>query len=359
MTDPGPPTAGRTLHRWVSRFYGWAATGLVVLAVGSVLLVGFHHFRAEVLGEAVGDMPFRKVAVRVEFLGDGGPPILTLEAVTLASGAIICRRLEAVHFQPTVPAVGSMVDTVDLAETRTALFEARSAVERVNTEVASTATPLPEPSAAPVTSDAPAAADLPAIRDHQATVRAAVDELRLRRAVAVALYGPTVADWMQAGSAELDPFLQHHASLLLLTPLPGRSASLQPEATVTDRLGQPEPARLVSVAFRIDPRLQDVVGLYRVDDDPGYPRFVPGPAVSARLLVGPVLAGTVAPASAVLRCEGKAWIYVEESPEHFRRREISLEHPLPDGSGWFEERELAVGQTVVTNGGALLLAEER
>ena len=203
----------------------------------------------------------------------------------------------------------------------------------------------------------PDAGDEP--RLDEADVSRAAATARLRRAVAVALYGPIVADWMQSGSAELEPFLQHRASLLRLAPMPGRSASLQPEATVMDRLGQPEHARLVSVAFRLDPRLQDVVGLYRADDGPGHPRFLPGPAVSARLLVGPVLTGTVAPAGAVLWHEGKVWVFVEETPRRFRCCEVSLDRLLLDGSGWFQERGLAAGQAVVSNGAALLLAEER
>ncbi len=353
-----PSVATNAFARWpVAAVLG---AGFLALAAA---VVGFRHFRAEVLGEAAGEEPFRTAEVRAESTGGGQPPLVVVSEAANGSGAFTRERVSAVRFQPEAVAVGSLVDPVDLAETRAVLStvyranaQANAALELARSQGGSQ--PIPPDGDEAVPPPVPAAPGDEQRLD-EADVDRIADAARLRRAVAVALYGPVIADWMQAGSAELDPFLQHRASLLLLTPMPGRSASLQPEATVTDRLGQPAHARLVSVAFRVDPRLQDVVGLYRVDDDPGSPRFVPGPAVSARLLVGPVLAGTIAPAGAVLRHEGRAWVYVEEAPGRFRRREISLDRPLPDGSGWFQERGLAAGQTVVTGGGALLLAEER
>ena len=327
-------------------------------------MIGFHHFRAEVIEEAAGDRAFRATLVRVEPASDGRPPLLTPHPDALRSGAIRTRPLEAVHFQPETLAYGSVVDPVDLAETRAALSTAQSAAEKASADLELARTEAERQKTLYETDHAVSLQALQAARGEQrldeAEVRGTAGTARLRREVALARYGPVLAHWMEAGTTELDPVLQHRASLLLLTPLPGHAAAaLPPEASVSDYHGSPVPARLVSVAFRTDPRIQTISAFYRADDDPANPRFIPGMALSARLPLGPLLTGVAVPASAVLQEDGKTWVYVEEAPGQFRRREISLAQALPDRSGWFQDQGLQAGQTIVATGAALLLAEER
>lgn len=293
---------------------GVVATGL------AAAVVGFRHFRAEVLADSSEDRSFRAPLVRVE-LEDGRPARLTLAAAALPTGLIVTRSLEAVRFQPEVPAVGTAVDPVDLATTRDRLVDAAAA----------------EP----------------------ATSRAAVDTLRLRHAVALALYGPGLTEWMTSGRHELDALLRSRASLLLLTPLPGHAAPLPAEATARGRRGEAVQVHLVSVAYRIDPHFQNIAALYETADEPTDPHFIPGLAVAASLPVGPALDGVIVPAASVLRYAGKAWAYVADSPERFHRQEISLAHPLPDGSGWFQESGFRPDQSVVVAGAALLLEADK
>ena len=325
----------------------------VVLVAFAAATVCFRHFRAEVLGEAAGDQPFHTAVVRVQAAVGGLPPLLTLEADALRSGAIVRRRLEAVRFQPEVPAFGSVVDPVDLAQVQASLAAAKNAADQADARLQAAQTEPASPPASPGNARDTERLDVAEVHSTTAT-------LRLRRAVALALYGPALTELMVAGPAALDPFVQQRASLLLLTPLPGHAAtSLPAEATVTDHHGQAVHARLVSVAFRTDPRLQNIAALYRADDEAADPHFFPGMVLSARLPVGAPLTGVVAPAEAVLQCGGRPWVYVEEAPGQFRRHEVSVAQALPDGSGWFQDHALQTGQTVVTAGAELLLGEER
>ncbi len=83
----------------------------------------------------------------------------------------------------------------------------------------------------------------------------------------------------------------------------------------------------------------------------------PGQAVTAYLPApGGAHRGAVVPRSAIVRFAGKAWAYVAIAPDRFTRREISLDHPEPDG--WAVTGGIRPGESVVVEGAALLLSEE-
>jgi hypothetical protein len=68
------------------------------------------------------------------------------------------------------------------------------------------------------------------------------------------------------------------------------------------------------------------------------------------------LTGIVVPRSAIVRWQGDDWVYIETESNHFARKAI---HPVscPD-EGCLVQKELEVGQSLVTIGGAMLLAVE-
>jgi hypothetical protein len=68
------------------------------------------------------------------------------------------------------------------------------------------------------------------------------------------------------------------------------------------------------------------------------------------------LAGIVVPRTAIVRWQGDDWVYIETEPNHFTRKII---HPVawPD-DGCLVQKELEVGQSLVTVGGTMLLAVE-
>ena len=76
----------------------------------------------------------------------------------------------------------------------------------------------------------------------------------------------------------------------------------------------------------------------------------------AYLPIGPTVQGVMIPAAAVVWWQGKAWVYVQTDPNHFVRRELSTETPVPEG--WFVGTGLAAGDSIVVRGAQLLLSEE-
>lgn len=90
------------------------------------------------------------------------------------------------------------------------------------------------------------------------------------------------------------------------------------------------------------------------------PRLRPGAPVTAYLPIpGQPLNGYEIPREAVVYCQGKAWVYVAGEEEgHFMRLEVSLEHPLPDGSGWVATSGFKGDEELVTEGAAVLLSVE-
>lgn len=82
----------------------------------------------------------------------------------------------------------------------------------------------------------------------------------------------------------------------------------------------------------------------------------PGAAVMAYLdLPGEALAGVIVPGAAVVRSEGRAWVFVQVDSEQFVRRAIT-----PDRSangGWFVSAGVAPGERVVVIGAQSLLSE--
>lgn len=86
-------------------------------------------------------------------------------------------------------------------------------------------------------------------------------------------------------------------------------------------------------------------------------KLPPGVAVTAQLKTSsePV-SGVVVPSSAVLRHEGKGWIYVQTETNQFVRTEIPLDR-LTDG-GWFVADNLSATNRVVVTGAQTVLSAE-
>ena len=85
-------------------------------------------------------------------------------------------------------------------------------------------------------------------------------------------------------------------------------------------------------------------------------QLIPGEAVTAFIKTGvEPIKGIVIPASAVLRHDGKAWIYVQVSETNFSRREISLDRAME--GGFFTSELSTTNQLIVTGAQAMLSAE--
>jgi hypothetical protein len=78
--------------------------------------------------------------------------------------------------------------------------------------------------------------------------------------------------------------------------------------------------------------------------------------ILAFLSSGSMVDGTNVPASAIVWWQGRAWIYVRNSPETFVRREIATDTPAQTGG--YVVKTLPGNAEVVTQGAQMLLSEE-
>ena len=120
--------------------------------------------------------------------------------------------------------------------------------------------------------------------------------------------------------------------------------------TAPDR---PVTAELVGPAMTADPQMQAQGFLFLVKGG----ALPPGAAVVAWLtLPGEAENGVIVPRSAIVRHEGRAFIYVQSSDELFERHDVELKHPTE--AGWFVRDGAGAGERVVVVGAQQLLSEE-
>lgn len=106
----------------------------------------------------------------------------------------------------------------------------------------------------------------------------------------------------------------------------------------------------------LDPQTQQQGFLLMADQSPTN-RLTPGEAVTAFIKTpGEPVSGVVVPAGAVLRHEGKAWVYVQTETNQFVRTEIPLDR-LTD-NGWFVSEHLSATNRVVVSGAQTVLSAE-
>jgi hypothetical protein len=151
------------------------------------------------------------------------------------------------------------------------------------------------------------------------------------------------------------------AALVRVDLLPGDALSDLPRAAklvVLGREQQPIATTQITPAADADPRTQAQGFILRVEK----PVFAlrPGMALTAWLeLEGNAREGFLVSRSAILRHDGRTWIFVQEEEGKFERKAITLDSPREEG--WFVEAKeggVAATDKIVTIGAQALLSEE-
>jgi hypothetical protein len=102
----------------------------------------------------------------------------------------------------------------------------------------------------------------------------------------------------------------------------------------------------------VDPVSQSQILLFSIRQ-----KLPPSLSVSGELKTsGNAVNGVVVPAAAVLRHEGKGWVYAQVETNRFVRVEVPLD-ALTDG-GWFVPEGLSVTNRIVTTGAQTILSAE-
>ena len=191
------------------------------------------------------------------------------------------------------------------------------------------------------------------------------DEIKadgLRRSALIE-WGPEFAALGSAARREfVERLVRGETSLIRVDILPGDALAEQPKAArvlVLGREEQPIETENITPASDVDAKTQAQGFILRVDKSPFALR--PGMALTAWLeLPEKPRAGFAIPRSAVLRHDGRAWVYVQEEEEKFARKPVMLDTPLDGDKGWFiaEGGGIKADDLLVTTGAQSLLSEE-
>jgi hypothetical protein len=174
--------------------------------------------------------------------------------------------------------------------------------------------------------------------------------------------------WGEAGVGDaakrrefVESLVRGEDALVRVDLLPGDAVSEQPRSAkllVLGREQQPIETKLISPAAAADPRTQAQGFILRVTKPPFALR--PGMALTAWLeLAEQPRAGFTVPRSAVLRHDGRTWVFVQEEEEKFVRKAVVLDSPVE--SGWFvagENGGVKGDDLLVVVGAQALLSEE-
>lgn len=253
--------------------------------------------------------------------------------------------LPAAQMAPELKAYGRVVDPGPLAALLTELASAQAAAVASSNELARLKSLSGSGNASARALETAGAA---ALRD-QLQMQSADERLRLS-------WGREIA-----GHRDMAAFIQsliNQDILLLRVDLPAgpRLAEIPSNARVTGISGNSAEAQVLGQAVSVEPLMQGQGFWLELKTNTA--SFLFGEAITAQLKVpGEPLSGVTIPRDAVIRTEGKGWVYVAAGSGSFTRKEIPLEQPA-DG-GWFVTNGVAAGDQVVTRGVQALFSEEQ
>jgi hypothetical protein len=278
-------------------------------------------------------------------LDANGNVVIEMSDETQGDAGIIVTNPIAAQLAPELKGYGRVLDPAPLAALMMELASAQVAWTASSNEFARLKFLAAQGNAS---ARALQAAEAAAQRD-SLTAQSARDRL-------VLVAGKAVAE-----QKDLPGFIQSLASLdavLVRIDLPaGQTLESAPAGarivTLSDKSAD---AEFIGAASSIDPQTQGWGFIFLIR--PNSLRVLPGAAVTGHLKIsGDPLAGVIVPREAVVRAEGKGWIYILNADgESFTRKEIALDHPV--STGWFVAKGVAAGDHVVVTGAQTLLSEE-
>lgn len=317
---------------------------LVIAAVGG-LIFAYVQMSKERAAEAEREKP---VAAESKITRNAaGETVVTLNEESQKRLGLETAPLASAQLQPEVKGYGRVLDPTPLSTLAAELITARATAEASQKDRDRLKTLSVRQNAS---ERALQAAEAAAQRD-----TALADSARQRL---VAAWGQAIAD-----HADLPDFVQSLSTgqnaLVRLDLLAGELLKSNPQGARLFLLSDennPVEAEFVSFMPTVDAQTQGQGFLYLVKSNQF--RFTPGAAVLGRIrIAGEAQSGAVIPRSAVVRLNGKPWVYLQTDNETFARRAISENEPL--GEGWFMAQGPRSGDRVVVRGAQMLLSEEQ
>jgi hypothetical protein len=317
-------------------------TGLVAFVAGAALV--FYFIKAQPKsGGDTGDEAAATSPVQLKH-GANGETIIELDAPTQQRLGLKTGEPTPVQWQPEVRGYGRVIDPASLSAAVADLESAGAAAEASGREYDRLKTLAAQNNAS---AQALEAAHTAATHD-----QLAFESSRTKFAL----------DWGQslAEQTNLDTLVQQLSAgrtTLVRVDLPaGQVLPTAPAAArivpLTDETKSVK-GELFSATVSVNPATQSQSFFYLIPNQP----LVPGTAVTGFLQIsGEPVDGVVIPPDAVLRYEGKGWIYVQTGSNDFIRTEIPLDRPAENG--WFVSGNVTATHRVVVSGAQTVLSAE-
>jgi hypothetical protein len=315
-----------------------------------------------------------------------GESVITMNEETQARGGLVVSPLQPIFYREEIRAYGSVLELqglVDLRKTsvdlRKTMIELRNGHAAAKAQVEKTRASLEASSkqyerqkalyeedqntsartfeaakAAWLSDQAAFQAAMEGLKASQKSIGAEEEVLKALEDSARQHWGPVIAGWLPENAPAFQRLIRQEDLLIQITlPAGAQVSPISQSIRIKSTLGILATAELVSPSPQTDPRIQGLSFLYVVPAQEG---FLQGMNVLALLSSGSPVQGVVVPASAVVWWHGKAWVYVQENPEQFARREIFEKSPVVEG--FFVHKGFVAGDRVVVKGAQLLLSEE-
>jgi len=314
-------------------------TGIAAFAAGAVLVFYFVKAQPKTAADAAG----QSVADSAPQLKHDatGEVVITLNAETQERLGLKMTVPVAAQWQPEVKTYGRVIDPATLTAAITDLESARAAAEASGKEYDRLKNLSEE--------------NISAKNLESARTTTTHDKLAFDSTLA-----KFTQDWGQslADGDDREKILSEVVSgqtALVRIDLPAGETLPSPPVSarivaLTDETKSVQGA-LCSTTTGVNPQTQSQSFFFLVKDWP----CTSGAAVTGYLKIsGDPASGTIVPVDAILRYEGKNWIYAQTGDGEFTRREISLDRPAENG--WFISGDLT-NRVVVVGAQTILSAE--
>lgn len=230
-------------------------------------------------------------------------------------------------------------------QTARAKFEvAKSSFERAKNLVESAALPKKEAEIAEGT-----------FRTDQAALAAAESQVQTLAATARQEWGPVIGKGIIERSPLVVRLIERGDFLVQVTLSPGVILGESPrtalaQAPIRDANIDLQP---VSPATRTDPRIQGLSYFFAAPGDSG---LLPGMNTTVYVPSGKTYDGVFVEDTAIVRWQGRSWVFLRVGPDTFKRHPINTDQPVSDDD--YVVRDIPAGSEVVMRGAQVLLSEE-
>jgi hypothetical protein len=272
--------------------------------------------------------------------------VIQLDESELARAGLEIEAAEASDFAPEVVAYGRVLDPAPASEALANLTSARAAFETSRRELARVEGLARDRENA-------SAREVEVARAAAARARADRDLAEYRVDAVLGAARSEIGDPVELGRC-----LGQRRAALVRIDVPGGDGPPDPahgaHLAAYPETGEALDARFLGAAPDIDPQLPGWSFLFLVTDR-GPP---PGTLVRARLAArGAVVSGVRVPGGAVLRSEGRLYVFVSRGGGRFERREVGA-RLLDDGTAFISDG-VAAGEPLVVAGAQELLSAQR